>query len=104
MDEWAAGGERNCGGQGSRLKPALCYTDAMTRDQVKEILDRVRSWPPDRQVDLAHVVELMEQQDSSTLRLSGDDLAELRRRRAEKNPKTITLAELNAPLRRRYGL
>jgi hypothetical protein len=86
------------------LKPALCYTHAMTRDQVKEILDRVRSWPPDRQVDLAHVVELMEEQDSSTLRLSDDDLAELRRRRAEKNPKTITLAELNARLRRRYGL
>jgi hypothetical protein len=86
------------------LKPALCYTDAMTRDQVKEILDRVRSWPPDRQADLAHVVELMEEQDSSALRLSDDDLAELRRRRAEKNPKTITLAELNARLRRRYGL
>ena len=86
------------------MKRALCYTDAMTRDQVKEILDRVRSWPPDRQGDLAHVVELMEEQDSRTLRLSDDDLAELRRRRAEKNPKTITLAELNARLRRRYGL
>jgi hypothetical protein len=77
----------------------------MTRDQVQEILDRViRSWPPDRQVDLAHVATLMEEQDSSTLRLSDDDLAELRRRRAEKNPKTITLAEFNARLRRRYGL
>jgi hypothetical protein len=33
-------------------------------------------------VDLAHVVTLMEEQDSSTLRLSDNDLAELRRRRA----------------------
>ena len=28
----------------------------MTRNQVKEILDRVLSWPPKRQADGAHVV------------------------------------------------
>jgi hypothetical protein len=76
----------------------------MTKDQVKEILDRVLSWPAERQADVAHVVELMEEQDSSTLRLSDEQLAEVQRRRAEKNPKTITLAELNARLRRRYGV
>jgi hypothetical protein len=76
----------------------------MTRDQVKEILDRVLSWPAQRQADVAHVVELMEEQDSSTLRLSDEQLAEVRRRRAEKNPNTIALAELNGRLRRRYGI
>jgi hypothetical protein len=76
----------------------------MTRDQVKEILDRVLNWPADRQADVAHIVELMEEQDGSTLRLSDDQLAEVRRRRSEKNPKTITLAELNTRLRRRYGV
>jgi len=76
----------------------------MTRDQVKEILDRVLSWPAERQADVAHVVELMEEQDTSTLRLSDDQLAEVRRRRSEKNPKTITLAELNTRLQRRYGV
>jgi hypothetical protein len=75
----------------------------MTRDQVKDILDRVLNWPPDRQADLAHVVELMEEQDGSTLRLSDEQLAEVRRRRSEKNPKTLTLAEFNARLRNRYG-
>jgi hypothetical protein len=39
-----------------------------------------------------------------TLRLSDDQLAEVRRRRSEKNPKTITLAELNTRLHRRYGV
>jgi hypothetical protein len=58
----------------------------MTRDQVKEILDRVLSWPAERQADVAHMVELMEEQDSSTLRLSDEQLAEVRRRRAEENP------------------
>jgi hypothetical protein len=83
---------------------AICYNARMTRDQVKEILDRVLSWPAQRQADVAHMVELMEEQDSSALRLSDEQLAEVRRRRAENNPKTITLAELNVRLRRRYGI
>jgi hypothetical protein len=65
----------------------------MTRNQVKEILDRVLSWPPERQADVAHVVELMEQQDRSELRLSDEQLAEVRRRRAKKNPEYVSLAE-----------
>jgi hypothetical protein len=32
----------------------------MTKDQVKEILDRVLTWPPERQADVVHVVEMME--------------------------------------------
>jgi hypothetical protein len=76
----------------------------MTRDQVKEILDRVVTWPAERQADVAHVVEIMEEQDRSELRLSEEQAAEVRRRLAEKNPKTITLAEFNERLRRRYGV
>jgi hypothetical protein len=76
----------------------------MTRDQVKEILDRVLTWPAERQADVAHVVEIMEEQDKSELRLSDEQAAEVRRRLAEKNPKTITLAEFNERLRRRYGV
>jgi hypothetical protein len=76
----------------------------MTKDQVKEILDRVLTWPAERQADLAHVVEIMEEQDKGDLRLSEEQAAEVRRRLAEKDPKTITLAELNEHLRRRYGV
>ncbi len=76
----------------------------MTKEQVKEILDRVLNWPPERQADVAHVVELMEEQDKSVLRLSDEQAAEVRRRLAEKDPKTVTLAEFNERLRRRYGV
>jgi hypothetical protein len=76
----------------------------MTREQVKELLDRVLSWPPERQADLAEVARIMEQQDKSTLRLSEEQAAEVRRRLAETTPKTLTLADLNAHLRRRYGV
>jgi hypothetical protein len=76
----------------------------MTRERVKTILDRVLTWPPDRQEDAAHMLELMEEQDTSDLRLNPEQLAEIRRRRAETNPKTMTLAEFNERLRRRYGI
>jgi hypothetical protein len=65
----------------------------MTRDQVKAILDRVLTWPAERQADVAHVVEIMEEQDHSTLRLTDEQLAEVRRRRAKKNPKYVSLAD-----------
>ena len=66
----------------------------MTKDQVKEILDRVRTWPAERQADLAHVAELMEEQDRSDLRLTEEQAAEVRRRLADKNAKTIPAAEV----------
>jgi hypothetical protein len=46
----------------------------------------------------------MEEQDKSDLRLSDEQAAEVRRRLAEKNPETVTLAEFKEHLRRRYGV
>jgi hypothetical protein len=74
-------------------KRTMWYTDGMTRNQVKEILDRVLSWPSERQADVAEVVTRMEEQDRSALRLTNEQLAEVRRRRAKKNPTYITLAD-----------
>ena len=74
----------------------------MTREQVKQILDRVLTWPVERQADVARVVEIMEEQDQSGVRLTDEQAAEVRRRLAEKDPKTLTLAEFNERLRRRY--
>jgi hypothetical protein len=76
----------------------------MTRQQVKELLDRVLSWPPERQADLAEVARLMEQQDRSRLGLTKEHAAEVERRLADKNSPTLTLAELNGHLRKRYGV
>jgi hypothetical protein len=66
----------------------------MTRDQVKEILDRVLSWPPERQEDVAHIVEYLEQQDNSDLRLSDQQAAEVRRRLADRTRETIPAEEV----------
>jgi hypothetical protein len=62
----------------------------MTKEQVKELLDRLLKWPAQRQADLAYVVELMEEQDNNELRLTEEQAAEVRRRLA--NPTTETIA------------
>jgi hypothetical protein len=66
----------------------------MTKDQVKEILDRVLTWPAERQADVAHVVELMEEQNKSDLRLSDEQAVEVRRRLANPSAKTIPAEEV----------
>jgi hypothetical protein len=75
----------------------------MTKDQVKAVLDRILTWPPQRQEDVAEFLMSIEAQDNSDYRLSDEQLAELRRRRADTNPKTLTLAEFDERLRR-FGL
>jgi methyl coenzyme M reductase gamma subunit len=59
----------------------------MTKDQVKKVLDRVLNWPRERQEEAVEVLTLMEAQDNSALRLTNEQLTEVRRRRA--NPSEI---------------
>ena len=73
----------------------------MTKDQIKAVLDRVLTWPPERQADVAQVVTLMEEQDKSTVRLSDEQVAEVRRRLADPNPKFLTLEEVRERFARR---
>lgn len=74
---------------------SLCYTPPMTRDQVKAVLDRVLTWPPERQEDAVRVLEGMEELDASEYRLSDEQVAEVERRIANPNPKYLTLEEFN---------
>ena len=55
----------------------------MTKDQVKEILDRVLTWPPKRQEDAVRLLSDMEAQDASPYRLTDEQVAEVERRRAD---------------------
>ena len=75
------------------------WYDHPMSDDVKELLERVLTWPPERQADVAEVVKLMEEQDKSALRLTDEQIAEIRRRRAKKNPVYLSLAEA----RKRYN-
>jgi hypothetical protein len=53
----------------------------MTEEQVKEVLDRVLTWPRRRQEDAARVLTEMESQDASPYDLSDEQVAEVERRR-----------------------
>jgi putative addiction module component (TIGR02574 family) len=74
----------------------------MTKDQVKEILDRVLTWPPERQADVVHVVEMMEKQHGE-LRLTDEQAAEVRRRLAEPSPNRVPAEEVFKRLRSRIA-
>jgi ABC-type uncharacterized transport system ATPase subunit len=73
-------------------------------DRVKEIVDRIREWTPERQADLAKIAQLMEEQDKSDVGISDDQAEEIRRRLQKKNPESMTLDEFNAYIRARYGV
>jgi hypothetical protein len=66
----------------------------MTRDQVKAVLDRVLTWPPERQEDVVEILKAVEEQDTSELHLSAEQLAEVRRRRAKSDPNRVPFDEI----------
>lgn len=70
----------------------------MSADDVKEILGRVLNWPAERQAEVARVVEAMELNDRSTLSLSAQQVAEVRRRAASIE-KTIPAADVFSRVR-----
>lgn len=61
----------------------------MTKAEVKEILNRVLTWPQERQENAAKVLAAMEEQDHSDLHLTDEQAAEVRRRMRMKNPKYV---------------
>ena len=50
----------------------------MNKAQIDSILDRVRTWPADRQEDAARVLLAMEGQNTGVYRLSDEERAEIR--------------------------
>ena len=65
----------------------------MTKHEVNEVLDRVHTWPQERQEDAALILLEMEAQDASPYRLTDEQLEEVRRRRAKSNPKLVPLSD-----------
>jgi hypothetical protein len=76
----------------------------MSKEQVKAVLDRVLTWPDERQEDAAKMLMLMESADESVYRLTDEQVAEVGRRLADPNPRRLTLDEFKERLRRRIDL
>jgi hypothetical protein len=73
----------------------------MSKEQVKAVLDRVLTWPSERQEDAAKLLMLMESQDESDYRLADEQVEEVRRRMADPNARKLTLDEFKERLSRR---
>ena len=76
------------------LRRCTCYVGIMTQEQITAVLDRVKTWPTSRQEDAARVLLEMEAQDKSAYQLTDEQLAEVRRRRAEGNPDRIPFEDV----------
>ena len=72
-------------------------------EQIDAILERVRHWPEERQREAAELLTLIEDMDQSPFQLTDQQLAEVRRRRTDKDAKLLTLEEFDARLSR-FGL
>ncbi|WP_234831088.1 hypothetical protein [Rhodopseudomonas palustris] len=70
---------------------------------MKDILDRVLSWPAERQEDAADILIAMEASDSSEIGLSDAQADEVRRRLADVDAETISLEEFTAHFKRRLN-
>jgi hypothetical protein len=78
----------------------------MTKEQLKQILDRVLTWPPERQQDAARVLTTMEEQDTAPYRSSDEQVREVERRRVDfaKGKERFASDEELAALWRKCGL
>ena len=65
----------------------------MTKDHIKEVLDRVLTWPPERQADIVHVVEMMEEQFGSELHLTDEQAAGVEETSAAIEQMTASIAQ-----------
>ena len=72
----------------------------MTKDDVKQALDRVLTWPADRQAEVIDFIEALDTQDGEgAYTLSDEDAAEVQRRLNENDPETMTFEEWSEHLR-----
>jgi len=71
----------------------------MTKEQVKQILDRMLTWPPERQERAARMLSEMELQDTSPYGLTDEQVKEVEQRRiafAEGRERYATEDEIDA--------
>ena len=85
------------------LETGPWYGPRMKKNQIDAVLERVRTWPAERQEDAARLLLEMEAQDASPYRLTDEQLAEVRRRRAKPDPKYVSLADARKRFRRAGG-
>ena len=70
---------------------------------LQTILDRIDTWPPERQETAAELLASLEARDSADVQVSDEDLAEIDRRIADPNIRRLSLEEFDARMDRLLG-
>jgi hypothetical protein len=74
----------------------------MTNDQVKEVLDRVLTWPPERQEDAAQMLLALEAREGELYHPSDDEWAAMEEGFSQaKRGETVSADEITALLKPR---
>ena len=55
----------------------------MTKAEIDDVLERVRSWPPERQEKAAEILLVLEEQEGGVYELSDEELADIKEAEAE---------------------
>lgn len=76
----------------------------MTSKEITAILERVRTWPQERQEDLARIVLEIEDQEARSCGLSEEQIEEVRRIRREIRSGKVVTDEEMAQLWKQCGL
>ncbi len=64
--------------------------------RLKQLIERIENWPEDRQEEATRILLAMEDGASDRYQLSDEQVAEVKRRLADPNPKFLTLEEVRA--------
>jgi hypothetical protein len=72
---------------------AMCYNTLMSSKTLKDVLERIETWPAERQEDAARVLIEMEEQDARQVSISDSQLEEVQRRRATPHRKFLTIEQ-----------
>ena len=76
----------------------------MTRERIDALIDRVRSWPKERQALAAEILLLLETQESGPLRLTDDEWAAIQEGNAQAERGEFVDEEEIAAFNKRHGL
>ncbi len=83
----------------------VCHTICMTKEQVKEVLDRVLSWPQARQAELAAIaLEMESEAGRDVYHLSAEEWADLQEGIAQADRREFVSPEALAKADKRHGV
>jgi hypothetical protein len=66
---------------------------------LQDVLDRIETWPPERQEEAADLLAELEEAAAGELEHTDEQVAEIRRRLEDRSDPTLTLEEVDARLR-----